>query len=279
MRGAYKNCINLTTAACGPNVTNMSGAYSDCTNLTTAVCGPNVTDMSSAYYYCNSLTTAVCGPNVTNMSSAYYSCTNLTTAVCGDKVTDMSYAYSDCTNLTTAVCGPNVIYMNGVYFGCTNLTTAVCGPNVISMGYEYIINCGTYGNCPNIQGNSYFYSPNVNVVRGCFYNRNTSNMLNIYVQENSTTMNTCLISNGMSLISSAITWTNDSANKRYYNTSANIYIYPVANVYKAEETAMLQDFTYDDNNDGTYTLTGWKETHNGVASTEMIIPNNKKIIL
>ena len=41
----------------------------------------------------------------------------------------------------------------------------------------------------------------------------------------------------------------------------------------------LQDFTYTTNNDGTYTLTGWKETHNGVASTELIIPNNKKIIL
>ena len=41
----------------------------------------------------------------------------------------------------------------------------------------------------------------------------------------------------------------------------------------------LQDFEYTANDDGTYTLTGWKETHNGVASTELIIPNNKKIIL
>ena len=41
----------------------------------------------------------------------------------------------------------------------------------------------------------------------------------------------------------------------------------------------LQDFEYTTNNDGTYTLTGWKGTHNGVASTELIIPNSKKIIL
>ena len=41
----------------------------------------------------------------------------------------------------------------------------------------------------------------------------------------------------------------------------------------------LQDFNYTSNANETYTLTGWKETHNGVASTEMIIPNNKKIIL
>ena len=213
--------------------------------------------MIGTYSNCTNLTTAVCGPNVTNMNSAYFGCTNLTTAVCGDKVTDMS----------------------GAYYGCTNLTTAVCGPNVISMGYEYIINCGTYYNCPNIQGNSYFYSPNVNVVRGCFYNRNTSNMLNIYVQENSKTMNTCLINNNYSLTGAAITWTNDSTNKRYYNTQANIYIYPVANVYKAELDKMLQDFNYTDNNDGTYTLTGWKETYQGKPSTEMIIPDSPNIII
>ena len=41
----------------------------------------------------------------------------------------------------------------------------------------------------------------------------------------------------------------------------------------------LQDFEYTTNGDGTYTLTGWKGTHNGVASTELIIPNSKKIIL
>ena len=41
----------------------------------------------------------------------------------------------------------------------------------------------------------------------------------------------------------------------------------------------LQDFEYTANDDGTYTLTGWKGTYNGVASTELIIPNNKKIVL
>ena len=51
------------------------------------------------------------------------------------------------------------------------------------------------------------------------------------------------------------------------------------NVSAFDPAVKLQDFNYTDNGDGTYTLTGWKETHNGVASTEMIIPNNKKIIL
>ena len=234
MGSAYYNCTNLTTTVCGDNVTNMSSVYYNCTNLTTAVCGNNVTNMYNTYSGCLKLTTAVCGPNVTDMSDAYENCTNLTIAVCGPNVTNMCGAYSKCTNLTIAVCGPNVTNMDSAYKNCTNLTTAVCGPNVTAMGYEYQGNFGAYYNCPNIQGNSYLYSPNVNVVRDCFRGRNTSNMLNIYVQENSTTMNTCLISNTYSLTGSTITWTNDSTNNRYYNTQANIYIYPVANVYQAK---------------------------------------------
>lgn len=39
------------------------------------------------------------------------------------------------------------------------------------------------------------------------------------------------------------------------------------------------DFTYTDNGNGTYTITGWKKTYNGQASTEMIIPNYGCIIV
>lgn len=45
------------------------------------------------------------------------------------------------------------------------------------------------------------------------------------------------------------------------------------------EEAILVDFDYTDNGDGTYTLTGWKGTNQGVESTEMIIPNYSSIIL
>ena len=41
----------------------------------------------------------------------------------------------------------------------------------------------------------------------------------------------------------------------------------------------LIDFDYTDNGDGTYTLTGWKQTFNGEPSTELIIPDNAMIIL
>lgn len=42
---------------------------------------------------------------------------------------------------------------------------------------------------------------------------------------------------------------------------------------------ILQDFTYTRNADGTATITGWKQTLNGVPSTECVIPDNPKIIL
>jgi hypothetical protein len=95
----------------------------------------------------------------------------------------------------------------------------------------------TYYNCYNLHGNAYFYSNSISNVVKCFCGRNTSNKLSIYVHEGSTTntkvMNTDFL---YSLTGSTITWTNDYAtNGCYYNTSQNIYIYPVANVAAARE--------------------------------------------
>ena len=41
----------------------------------------------------------------------------------------------------------------------------------------------------------------------------------------------------------------------------------------------LKDFEYKNNYDGTYTLTAWKGTKNGEPSTELIIPNDRSVIL
>ena len=47
-------------------------------------------------------------------------------------------------------------------------------------------------------------------------------------------MTTLLYNNTSSLVGNTITWTDDTAtNGCYYNTSYNIYIYPVANVAEA----------------------------------------------
>lgn len=44
-------------------------------------------------------------------------------------------------------------------------------------------------------------------------------------------------------------------------------------------TDLLIDFNYINNNNGTYTLKAWKGTLNGEPSTEIIVPDNRNIIL
>ena len=43
--------------------------------------------------------------------------------------------------------------------------------------------------------------------------------------------------------------------------------------------ALLEDFNYTNNGDGTYTIVEWKETLNGSPSTEMIVPDFDGIIV
>ena len=42
---------------------------------------------------------------------------------------------------------------------------------------------------------------------------------------------------------------------------------------------IIKDFTYIDNGDGTYTLTSWLGTYKGQPSTELIIPDDDRIVL
>lgn len=51
------------------------------------------------------------------------------------------------------------------------------------------------------------------------------------------------------------------------------------NVSEFDPAVELVDFTYASNSDGTYTLTAWKGTTNGVSGTELIVPDNGLVIL
>ena len=65
-----------------------------------------------------------------------------------------------------------------------------------------------------------------------------------------------------------------------YTESGSTFTASVAiTVVAAFDTNILKDFTYVANSNGTYTLTGWKGTKNGVASTEVVIPDNSAIIV
>lgn len=50
-------------------------------------------------------------------------------------------------------------------------------------------------------------------------------------------------------------------------------------VIDVDPAVLLKDFNYTSNSDGTYTLTGWKQTLNGVSSTELVVPKNLNIKL
>ena len=233
----YMNCVNLTgSPVCGPNVTDMTDTYWSCRNITgSPVCGPNVTNMTDTYEYCYNLTgSPVCGDKVTSMSATYDCCRNLTgNPVCGSNVTNMAYTYRNCENLTgSPVCGDKVTNMYRTYEYCNNLTgPAIVGPNVTNTSY-------TYDNCYNLSDSAFVLSNNIDDARGCFANINKR--INIYVPDNSKTLNTFIETNRYGAITCHdTTWINNYAtNKCYYNTYYNKYIYPVANV---EEMKVLVD--------------------------------------
>jgi hypothetical protein len=168
------------------------------------------------------------------MYGAYSDCSNLTgSPVCGDNVTNMAYAYYNCQNLTgSPVCGANVNTMNYTYYNCKNLTgVAIVGPNVTSMGYTY----------SEVKGltDIYIYSNKLSTMYKCVGNKDNSLRMNIYVPKtgpnsSNNTIARCLYNNTSSIVGSTITWTNDmTTNGCHYNTTYNIYIYPVDNVQNA----------------------------------------------
>ena len=172
--------------------------------------------------------TVSCGIGVTNMTWAYTECINLTgSPVCGPNVVEMLCTYFNCRNLTgSPVCGDKVKSMDRSYYNCINLTgSPVCGPNVTNM-------YATYYNCRNLYGNMYVYSDNVSDVQNCFYNRNNSKRLNIFVKANTKSYNTFIINNTKSIAGKNFIWV--SMSKYKYNTSINVYLYAVNNVYQTK---------------------------------------------
>ena len=53
----------------------------------------------------------------------------------------------------------------------------------------------------------------------------------------------------------------------------------IVNAIEFDAATILIDFDYTTNDDGTYTITGWKQTLNGVPSNEMIVPDYSVIRL
>lgn len=253
MSYAFYNCRNMTgTPGCTDKVYTMTNSYYNCRGITgSPACGANVRQMVQTYAFCGSLTgNPVCGPYTTNMYGTFTHCTKLTGApVCGNRVTDFTSTYSNCYNLQgIPVSGPNVTHMIETYRHCHNLTGAPACSNKVQYfqsAYSHCYNltgpaiCGisvqnasyAYQNCSNLQGNVYFYSSVISDASYCFANKNNSIRLNIYVPANSVTNTTVHYTNYASLIGKKITWTD--AGTYQYNTTYNLYLYPVSNVAAA----------------------------------------------
>lgn len=68
--------------------------------------------------------------------------------------------------------------------------------------------------------------------------------------------------------------------KSIYKTINGVYvkIYPNAIPLPEDLALLLIDFEYISNDNGTVTLTAWKETYQGVPSNDMVIPADPRII-
>ena len=73
--------------------------------------------------------------------------------------------------------------------------------------------------------------------------------------------------------------TDTSATFKYSYYGAYYYISVPVTVSEFNKEFTLIDFNFIDNGNDTYTITEWKGTLNGIPSTELVIPNNTKIIL
>lgn len=127
----YNGCSNITGAACGPNVVNMSNCYYGCTSLREAVCGNSVKTMMNAYRSCSSLLIGTVGPNVINAANAYESC-YLMSSVVGN--------------------ANNLKYGMGMFYGCANLTDV---PDFPALENSYLMFQGCFRlnklpSCPNL---------------------------------------------------------------------------------------------------------------------------------
>lgn len=90
--------------------------------------------------------------------------------------------------------------------------------------------------------------------------------------------NTEVITTGFVCSTEPLTMGTTSVEVMYTQFGKN-YTISVNIIVKDVSTDDLIDFNYTTNEDGTYTITSWKETLNGEPSTEMIIPDSEFIVL
>lgn len=73
--------------------------------------------------------------------------------------------------------------------------------------------------------------------------------------------------------------TGENKHQIYYTESNITLVTNVDIITRTLEDALIDFYYTKDETSGVYTITGWKETYNGVPSTECILPNNDNILI
>jgi hypothetical protein len=252
--------------------------------------------MSCTYENCYKLIGfPVCGNKVTSMFMTYANCYNLTgSPVCGNNVTDMSWTYFGCFNLSAGsiyMRSNNISSAWGCFSGKNNFNryNIYAHPNTTTWNTLSINNSsslvGTFITWTNDTTTGGFYNTTYNIYIYPFINisftiDNTTyqtligtTWYNWCKDEGSTLGFTCEFDNGIVTNSSGAVVVNGNV-VIGTETITDRLIATIANM-----DFILQDFDYTANDDGTYTLTNWKQTLNGEPSTKMVIPNYSVIRL
>lgn len=241
------------------------------------------------------------------MSSIFYGCTNISTpvtAIIGENIRYISEAYYGCSNMT----GNFYIYSNNIssisncFFGrSVNTRLNIFIPkntvtyDTFSSSKSYLFNSWSSWN--NSTDNTYWYNNDFNayiypvddiaatreengdnksgLVIGNYPKTEyltgeefdpTGMSLFLY-RENSSVVK--IIDYTYSIDENKVCTISCTYSGVDYSTTMQLYWY----------TPTLSDFEYIENSDGTYSLTAWKGTLDGVKSTRIIIPKDSNIIL
>jgi hypothetical protein len=228
--------------------------------------------MGLTYSYCRNLTgNPVCGNNVTNMFRTYDSCYNLTGNM---------YMYSNnVSNVKNCFYSKNNSRQYNIYAHQGTITWNTLSYNNSSSMVGTTItwtNDTTSGGFYNTAYNIYvipFTNISFTIDNTAYQTLIGTTWYNWCKGEGSNYGFTCEIENDIVTNSSGAVVINGNL----VIGSETITDGSVATI--ANMDIILQDFEYTTNSDGTYTITAWKGTKNGVASTELVIPPYSKIIL
>ena len=210
-------------------VTNLHTSFANCFRLAGAPISSKYTQsMYGTFYNCSNLVGAPqVNENVNNLIGTFYRCQNITGQPNMNSNVRMAIGtYYQCDNLIGSP-APEVpaVSIARMYYGCDNLAGSPSNIN------NALVTSMAYYDCPNMYGTFYWDVDGIDQASAVnayamFYNRNTSNYLNIYVRYNQCILNALVNypSTFGAIYETPLTWTE--------HTDVNGYPYYINETYK-----------------------------------------------